>query len=52
MGKDLDVGRLDELSFGGQRDLARKIDETVGLDCLGVGTDGLGSVFSENLEPC
>lgn len=52
VGKDLDVGRLDELSFGSQRDLARKVDETVALDSLGVGTDGLGSVFGEDLETC
>lgn len=40
---------LNKLSLGGKRNLARKVDETVGLDGLAVGADRSGSVLSKDL---
>lgn len=40
---------LDKLSLGGERNLTRKVEESIGLDCLAVRADGRRSVFSEDL---
>lgn len=40
---------LDELALRSQRNLARKVNESIGLDGLGVRADRSGSIFSEDL---